>query len=325
MRKHVWWQTRLRVGSRRPGRTRHRVRLEAADSFNGGRTILGRIRLGFDGCRLGFIVKFTSFWFDSTWPAIEVKFESRDTKDQTGRTIFAFLCAGWSWIFCFAPLTCQVMSAENQPDTVLIDRIREGDSDAWSDLIARYEGRLLAFAESRLRRREVSEDVVQEAFIGFLNSLPNYDGSRPLESYLFTICAHKLTDHLRKEGRRPTIPLSSASGSGDGEWQIPGQARPASSIARSGERKNLEEQALSEALQSQFEHWKQRADWTKIKCIELLFVRGRANKKVAELLDLTEQQVANYKFDFLAKMRNHIKRQGLSQDIFPELYETESS
>ncbi|MEZ6115087.1 MAG: RNA polymerase sigma factor [Pirellulaceae bacterium] len=217
------------------------------------------------------------------------------------------------------------MSAENQPDTVLIDRIREGDSDAWSDLIARYEGRLLAFAESRLRRREVSEDVVQEAFIGFLNSLPNYDGSRPLESYLFTICAHKLTDHLRKEGRRPTIPLSSASGSDDGEWQIPGQARPASSIARSGERKNLEEQALSEALQSQFEHWQQRGDWTKIKCIELLFVRGRANKKVAELLDLTEQQVANFKFDFLAKMRNHIKRQGLSQDIFPELYETESS
>ena len=73
--------------------------------------------------------------------------------------------------------------------------------DAWSDLISRYEGRLLAFVESRLGRRGASEDIVQEAFIGFLNSLPNYDGRRSLEGYLFSICAYKLTDHLRREGR----------------------------------------------------------------------------------------------------------------------------
>lgn len=42
-------------------------------------------------------------------------------------------------------------------------------------LTARYEGRLLAFVESRIRNRSTSEDIVQEAFIGFLNSLPNYD------------------------------------------------------------------------------------------------------------------------------------------------------
>ena len=94
------------------------------------------------------------------------------------------------------------------PDAELVQRIRDGDTTAWGDLIAQYQGRLLAFAESRLRRRQVSEDVVQETFIGFLNSLPNFDGKRPLESYLFSICAYKLTDHLRREGRRPSIPLS---------------------------------------------------------------------------------------------------------------------
>ena len=55
--------------------------------------------------------------------------------------------------------------------------------------------------------------------------------------------------------------------------------------------------------------------------MELLFVRGRANKDVAALLEITEQQVANFKFDFLARLRNQIRKQGLSQDIFPELYE----
>ncbi len=212
------------------------------------------------------------------------------------------------------------MAESENPDAALIQRIRDGDSDAWGDLISRYEGRLLAFAESRLRRRQVSEDVVQETFIGFLNSLPNYDGARPLESYLFTICAHKLTDHLRREGRRPTLPLSSATSGSSGTWEIAGATRGASSIARHGERRQMEEKALVEALQDQINLWRQRGDWAKIMCMELLFVRGKANKMVADVLDISEQQVANYKFDFLARIRNSIKTQGLSRDIFPELH-----
>jgi RNA polymerase sigma-70 factor (ECF subfamily) len=45
---------------------------------------------------------------------------------------------------------------------------------------------------------------------------------------------------------------------------------------------------------------------------------------VAEHLLITEQQVANYKFDFIARLRTLIKRQDLSEEVFPELYEEES-
>jgi RNA polymerase sigma-70 factor (ECF subfamily) len=213
------------------------------------------------------------------------------------------------------------MSGTNEADALLVERILGGDADSWNDLIARYEGRLLAFAESRLGRGQGGEDVVQETFIGFLSSLPNFDRQRPLEGYLFSICAHKLTDHLRREGRRPALPFSGTLDSNDGPWQIPASARAASSIVRSSERKHLEEQALVEALRDQVEHWRQRGDWIKIQCAELLFVMGRANKEVAVSLGLTEQQVANYKFDFLARLRNTIRKQGLSVDVFPELYE----
>ena len=158
------------------------------------------------------------------------------------------------------------MSGVSETDRLLIERIRGGDSEAWNDLIGRYEGRLLAFVESRLTQRSASEDIVQEAFIGFLNSLPNYDGRRSLESYLFSICAYKLTDHLRREGRRPSVPLSTGSDS-SGDWQLPGSERAASSIARSGERKRIEERALAEALKEQVDRWKHRGDWTKLRCI----------------------------------------------------------
>jgi RNA polymerase sigma-70 factor (ECF subfamily) len=211
----------------------------------------------------------------------------------------------------------------SQAESLLIERIRQGDADAWRDLIARYEGRLLAFAETRVGRRTVAEDIVQETFVGFLRSLPNFDGRRSLESYLFSICAYKLTDHLRREGRRPALQMSTATAdSGGTELQIPGSARVASSIARSVERRGLEEKAVVEALQTQVDHWRDKGEWTKLKCIELLFVCGWANKDVAAELALSEQQVANYKFDFLSRLRTIIRKQGLSSDVFPELYES---
>jgi RNA polymerase sigma-70 factor (ECF subfamily) len=213
------------------------------------------------------------------------------------------------------------MPTNTQSDALLVEAIRRGKPEAWTDLIAQYEGRLLSFVDSRLRRRSASEDVVQETFIGFLTSLPNYDPRRPLESWLFTIASHKLTDYLRREGRRPAIPLSSADGS-SGNWEPPGPGRPASSIARSGERKTLEEEALAEALTRQLDAWREAGDWEKIKCMELLFVVGKSNKATSEVLDITEQQVANFKFDFLERLRKFLKQQRLNEDVFPELHES---
>src|SRR5947208_11516484 len=96
-------------------------------------------------------------------------------------------------------------------DRLLIQQIRDGDPRAWETLISRYEGRLLAYVQRRIRDRSASEDVVQETFVGFLNSLPNFDDKRELQTYLFTIASHKLTDHLRKAGRHPLRCLAEGS------------------------------------------------------------------------------------------------------------------
>jgi len=204
-------------------------------------------------------------------------------------------------------------------DALLIRRIREGDADAWTDLIGRFEGRLLAYIDRRVRNRTEAEDLVQETFIGFLTSLPNFDGARPLEGYLFSIAAHKLTDYLRREGRRPTLPLMSHKNS-ENDWEPAGNARPASSIARGDERRQMEEAALVTAICRQIDHCRRHGQWERLECVELLFLPGRTNQDVAAQLKISEQAVANYKFEFLAKLRTAVRSQDLPEEIFPELY-----
>lgn len=203
-------------------------------------------------------------------------------------------------------------------DQLLVDNIRSGDTRAWEQFIDRFEGRLLAYVSTRLLDRSHAEDIVQETFIGFVNSLPNYDCTRPLESYLFSIAAYKLTDHLRREGRRHSTQLVTHENSSDAAQSIPARGRGASSLARSVEQKDLEETALATALSDQISKWKSKGDYTKLKCIELLFVAGVNNKDAAKCLELSEQQVANYKSDFVTRTRSLISRQA-SRENFPEL------
>src|SRR6184192_3629738 len=120
----------------------------------------------------------------------------------------------------------------SETDRLIVQKIRDGDDRAWDQLIARYEGRLLAFVDRRLRDRATSEDVVQETFVGFLNSLPNFDEARELQTYLFSIASHKLTDHLRRNGRDP---LSALPGDGDESSGIIDPHKGVSTLARSGE------------------------------------------------------------------------------------------
>jgi RNA polymerase sigma-70 factor (ECF subfamily) len=207
------------------------------------------------------------------------------------------------------------MSSES--DRLLVQQIRQGDSRAWDDLIARYEGRLLAFVDRRLHDRAASEDVVQETFVGFVTSLPNFDDRRELQTYLFTIASHKLTDHLRRLGRHPVHPAS--EGAGDLLQQQLDHNPGASSQARSQERRDLEAQAVVRCLGSMIRQWQERGDYLRVKVLELLLVKGWANREVAAFLHITEQQVANYRFAAVKKLTESVRAAGLPADVFPEL------
>lgn len=209
-----------------------------------------------------------------------------------------------------------VMAAN--PDQLLLGSIRAGDASAWEQFIARYEARLLAFARSRLHDEGRSEDVVQETFIGFLTSLPNYDAATPIEAFLFSIAAHKLTDALRRMGRRQALPLLMPNPDG-ADIEPAGPARRASSLFRSRDLRKAEEEVLKTRLTELINVWLQTGYFERLKCAELLFVLGWPNKRVAEELAISEQDVANHKAFIVGKLKEAADRSGLSATALARL------
>ena len=68
-------------------------------------------------------------------------------------------------------MSSSAAQSEENPDLFLIRQIRAGDQRAWRQLIERYQGRLLAFARSRLGDGAEAEDALQETLMGFVSSL----------------------------------------------------------------------------------------------------------------------------------------------------------
>lgn len=195
----------------------------------------------------------------------------------------------------------------SESDKQLVKRIRSGDADAWQECINLYEGRLLAFARSRLSDRTAAEDIVQETLLGFLKALPNYNETTPLESWLFSIAAHKLIDSMRRTGRRPTVPLMIPDSHG-GIREPTGRGRAASSMMRSHEKLHSEATVVEHCLKDLIQDLKQNGGWERLQCVELIFVLGWANKDVAQRLNITEQAVANHKFFVVSKLRDAAKK-----------------
>jgi RNA polymerase sigma-70 factor (ECF subfamily) len=209
-----------------------------------------------------------------------------------------------------------------ETDRLLIARVRKDDQAAWLELDKRYRGRLTAYVRRRLKDHASVEDVVQETFIGFSNSLANYDDKRDLQTWLFTIAAHKVTDQLRKMGR-----LRYQTGTDTDEDVLFQSAderqRMASSIARSSERREREEEAIGQALRDLVREWGAKGDWDKVMALELLYVKGWGNAEVAAHLKKTEQDIANLKFQAKKRLHDHLVAAKLSPAVFPELQANE--
>jgi RNA polymerase sigma-70 factor (ECF subfamily) len=85
-----------------------------------------------------------------------------------------------------------------EADRVLIDRVLEGDPEAFAALYERYRVRIELFARSRLTDLEDAQELTQEVFLEMHRSLPSYRGEGAFGSWLCGIAYHLICAHWRK-------------------------------------------------------------------------------------------------------------------------------
>ena len=86
-------------------------------------------------------------------------------------------------------------------DHELIDAARDGDQSAFRVLVERYEDVVAATAIGMLGRGADAEDVGQETFIRFYQSLTRFRGDSELKTYLTRIAINLSLDATRKRKR----------------------------------------------------------------------------------------------------------------------------
>jgi RNA polymerase sigma-70 factor (ECF subfamily) len=70
---------------------------------------------------------------------------------------------------------------------------------------------LFRFAASRLRKREVAEDLVQETFLAALGARDRFAGASSERTWLVAILKRKIVDHLRRKDQERTVSDLAAS------------------------------------------------------------------------------------------------------------------
>jgi RNA polymerase sigma-70 factor, ECF subfamily len=85
---------------------------------------------------------------------------------------------------------------------MLIAAALAGDDEAFSVLVRRFEGPLLRAAVSRLGRREVAEEAVQETFLCAHRWLATYDSRYSFRTWLWTILLNQCSRLAKREARQ---------------------------------------------------------------------------------------------------------------------------
>ncbi len=87
-------------------------------------------------------------------------------------------------------------------DAKLLERIRGGATDDFTELVQRHQSRVFAILHRYERDAHKVEDLAQETFLKAWRALGQFDGRAPFEHWLSRIAARVALDHLRKEKRR---------------------------------------------------------------------------------------------------------------------------
>ncbi len=100
---------------------------------------------------------------------------------------------------------------ETAADAALVERVRQGDADAFADLVRQHQRLLTGIAFGIVGDSGNTEELVQESFLAAWKSIYKFRGEASFKNWLCRILLNKARSRLRWERLRRLVSLDQPS------------------------------------------------------------------------------------------------------------------
>lgn len=102
------------------------------------------------------------------------------------------------------------MGGDYADDTILVERLRAGDDDAFAWLLDRYDRRLRRLARTFVGTAAAADEVVQEAWLAVIEGIDRFEQRSSLKTWIYRILMNKARTQGVRDKR--SVPFSAMSG-----------------------------------------------------------------------------------------------------------------
>lgn len=100
-------------------------------------------------------------------------------------------------------------------EAALVERARNGDDSAFTELVSKYERRVYRMAKQITQSDEDAEDVLQESFLKAYTHLDSFQGQSKFYTWLTRIAVNEALMKLRKRKSDRTVSLDEPADTGE--------------------------------------------------------------------------------------------------------------
>ena len=193
------------------------------------------------------------------------------------------------------------MLSNNLTDQVLVQNFLNGDNKSFEELLSRHKNRIFAFIMSKVKNRDITEDIFQDTFIKVITSLKKgkYNEEGKLLPWMMRISHNLVIDYFRKESKmrkiRPTLEFDIFDILDDG-------------------RKNQEEILIQKQIHSDLRTLIERLPADQKEVLRLRYFEGISFKKISKITNVSINTALGRMRYALIALRKKIKPKQIAYD-----------
>ncbi len=159
-------------------------------------------------------------------------------------------------------------------DEELVKRVKNGDIDAFEEIIAKYEKRVFGLIYNVIKNENEIEDVAQEVFMKVYKNIDKFKGNSSLYTWIYRITANLCLDYIKKKKEVIYIDEKLQLDDGEVDFQIPSNEKLQDEL--------YEEKELKEKLQKSIAKLPEKQQMM----IILRDIKGFSYEEISEILEM---------------------------------------